>query len=509
MKNKKQDKYENMLTEFTEKIKRIEYLKYTLNSLIYWDKITYMPQKGIEYRSQVMSFLAEEMYKLLSETKLKSLLEYFDGNSLNNQTVNSMVRRIKRNNYYVSKIPEKEYGKYIYLIAGAEQVWENAKEGNQFSEFSPYLEKIIEHFKSFAKYWGYESNPYDALIGYYEDGVTTEGIDRLVCELRVFIIDLLGKIREKEKNEIIKKEKVAILSLEIEKQRDLSHWILENLGFDFHAGRLDDGGHPTTLANSPDDVRIVTAYNKEDVRTGIFNTLHEGGKGLYEQGIDKHLMGTLLAEVASFGVEEAVGRLYENIIGRSKGFSLCLCNKLKTISSDFEGLDADQLYESINSVQPSLVRIDADELTYTLHIIIRYELEKELISGDLTVRELPDAWNRKYREYLGIEPEHHREGVLQDIQWAAGYVGFFPSYFLANLMSAQIAAVMEKDIGSLESIISQGEFEKIHYWLSENIYKKGAVYSTAELIKEVTGGELSSKYYIEYLKSKYYEVYDL
>lgn len=505
--HKQSMKYIKMLTEFKKKVRKIEYLKYTLDSLIYWDKITYMPVNGIGYRSQVMKFLAEELYKSLSDSKIKKYLQYFDGNKSNDEIVNGMVARIKKNNAYVNKIPETEYGQYIALIAKSEQVWEQAKLNNDFQHFSPYLEKIVEHFRDFAKYWGYKENPYDALIGYYEDGLTVKEIDKLSSELRGFIIEILNQIRQKK--EVVSNDSLDNISLDIEKQKELSEWILSVIGFDFNSGRLDEGAHPTTLASSPEDVRIVTSFDEKNIKTGIFNTLHEGGKGLYEQDIDKNLMGTLLAEVASFGVEEAIGRFYENIIGRSKGFSDCICNKLEELCPELKNLDSEGFYKNINKVESSLIRIDADELTYTLHIIIRYELEKELINGQLQVRELPEAWNKKYKDYLGIEPVEHGKGVLQDIQWAAGYFGFFPSYFLANIMSAQFKAMMEEQIGSLDELISLGKIEKVHQWLAENVHKRGAIYSTSELINKITGGGLSSKYYIEYLRKKYYEVYDL
>lgn len=506
--NKQTEKYSKMLSEFKEKVRNIEYLKYTLNSLIYWDKITNMPTNGIEYRSQIMGYFGEELYRSLSNKQLKKYLDYFDGNKQNDDIVNGMVTRIKRNNYYVEKIPEGEYREYISLIANAEQVWEKAKEENDFPLFQPYLERIVAKFKSFATFWGYEEHPYDALLGYYEDGVTVSEIDQLSAELRDFIIELLNQIRQKESYPLEESSDLMI-PLKLEQQKELSEWILREIGFDFNSGRLDEGAHPTTLACSPDDVRIVTSYNEADLRTGIFNALHEGGKGLYEQDIDKNLLGTLLAEVASFGVEEAIGRFYENILGRNKAFSNHLYEKMKGLSTQVNEMGEEGFYQYINKVKPSLIRIDADELTYMLHIIIRYEIEKDLIHDKITVAQLPEIWNQKYKEYLGIAPKNDKEGILQDIHWAAGYFGFFPSYFLANLVAAQLAAMMEKEIGSIEELISQGQLESIHSWLAENVHKRGATYSTSELIKKITGGAMSSKYYIDYLRKKYDKVYHL
>lgn len=497
--------YNNKLESLKEIVKRIEYLKYTLNSLMYWDKIITMPQKGINYRSEVMSYLGGELYKLFSDKKLKAYVEYFEGREENEKYVDSMIKRIKRNYSYVSSIPKDEYTKYITLIANAECEWEKAKQLKDFKVFEPYLEEIVNNFKNFAKYWGYEDNPYDALIGYYEEGVTVKDIDNLVIELKEFIIDLLGKIKSIDKDF----DSIDNITISKERQMEISKMLLKEIGFDFLAGRVDEGAHPTTLANSPNDVRIITLFDEFDIRVGIFNTLHEGGKGIYEQNIDKSLMGTLLAEVTSFGVEEAQARLYENIIGRSRAFWNYFYDKLQNEYPEFKGISVEEFYKYINIVRPSLIRNDADELTYILHIIIRYEIEKELINDEIKVSDLPTIWNKKYKEYLGVEPKSDDEGILQDIHWAAGYFGYFPSYFISNLVSAQFAHSIEMQEGSIDKLLLNGDLDKIHRWLSENVNKDGAIYSPNELIEKATGEKLQSKYYINYLQSKYFEVYEL
>ncbi|MEG2288396.1 MAG: carboxypeptidase M32 [Clostridium sp.] len=500
--------YETKLVEFKEMVRKIEYLKYTLNSLVYWDKITNMPEKGIGYRSEVMSYLGGELYKLFSDKKLRTYVNYFEGKKENEKYVDSMIKRIKRNYSYVSSIPAKEYTQYITLIAKAEGEWEKAKTQKDFNIFAPHLEKIVEAFKSFAECWGYDENPYDALMGYYEDGATVGQIDRMATELRDFVIDLLGKIKTDGKNiedSLFNKD----INISKATQKELSEKLLEEIGFDFSAGRFDEGIHPTTLANSPNDVRIITAYNEKDIKVGIFNTLHEGGKGLYEQDIDKNLMGTMLAEVSSFGVEEAEARLYENIIGRSHGFWKHFYAQLQETCPEMKAIPMEKFYKSINKVQPSLIRNDADELTYILHIIIRYEVEKDLINNKIQVADLPAIWNKKYKEYLGVEPKSDDEGVLQDIHWAAGYFGFFPSYFMANIISAQFMASIEDQVGSIEELLVNGKLDIIHKWLSENVHSHGAIYSPTELIEKVTGEQLDSKYYINYLRNKYFEVYEL
>lgn len=498
--------YDEKLTEFKELIKKIEYIKYTLNSLIYWDKITYMPKEAIGYRSQVMSFLADEQYKLFTCDAFRSYVEYFDGNPKNDCVTEAMIKRIKRNFLYVSKIPEKEYSAYIELIAVSEQIWAEAQEKSDFQMFLPQFEKIFDCFRKFAEYWGYEDDPYDALMGYYEEGMTVGKIDPIVQEVKTFLIDFIDQIK---KEGHIKEEWKQNYKVDLNRQEKLWKAILNKIGFSFQRGRLDTGSHTTILANSPYDVRIVNTYSEADLKTGIFNVLHSGGKGIYQQSIAPELLGTFLCEVPSFAMEESIGRFYENMIGRNKGFWQCFFDTAKEIIPEIEESSAQLFYEKGNLMHPSAIRLNADELTYLVHVIVRYELERDLIGGKIKVRDLPKIWKEKYQSYLGIIPENDGEGVLQDIHWAAGYVGYFPTYFLSNLWAAQLAAAIEKEMGSLEQLTAEGRFDQINHWLKEKVYRFGAIYSSEELIESATGEPLSSKYYIDYLRKKYSEVYKL
>lgn len=497
--------YEANLREFKELISKIEYIKYTMNSLVYWDKITYMPKDGIEYRSKVMSFMASEQYQLLASNQFNDLLKFFDGHKENDVVTESMVKRIKRNSVYVSKIPEEEYQAYIELIAVAEQVWEEAKDTSDFKIFQPYLEAIVETFIRFAEYWGYEEDPYDALLGYHEENLTVRKVDALTAEMKSFLI---GFNREIQKSDFRRKP-VKLPPIEGSRQQALWKSMLSELGFRFSAGRVDIGAHPTILANSPADVRIVNSYHKEDIKAGIFNVLHEGGRGIYQQSISKELLGTFLAEASSFALEEAVGRLYENVIGRNKGFWSYFHPKLKRLIPELEMASLQDIYEDVNRLQPSLIRLDADELTYTLHIIIRYELEKDLINGRIKVCDLPALWNEKYEKYLGIKPTNDREGVLQDIHWAAGYIGYFPLYFVSNIAATQLTASIEREYGSFDVLLAGGHFDQINHWLAEHIFQYGAVYSFDQLMEAATKEPLNPQYYIDYLRKKYSEVYKL
>lgn len=492
------------LNELHLLLREIEYIKYTLNGLVYWDKITKMPKGGIYYRSEVMAHFGEELYKKFSSAKLHKLVDYFEKNYSDDKKISSMIRRIKRNYIYVNQIPKKIYKEYIAHISLSEAAWQEAKEKNDFKIFAPYLEKIVDYFKKFAEYWGYKNDPYDALIEYYEEGVTTEILENLIPDLKKFTMETLKRIDSPIKVKKPDRE------FPFEKQEELSREILKTIGFDFQYGRLDISEHPTTLANSPQDVRLVTTFNKKEILTGIYNTLNIGGKGLYEQDIDTNLLGTLLGEVSTFALEEAEAKIYENIIGKDKNFCKLLLKKIKDIFPDeYENLTLETLYKTVNKVEPSFIRIDADELTSILHIIIRYEIERDLINNKIKVKDLPEIWRAKYKEYLKIEPKKDSEGVLQDIHWAAGYFGYFPSYLLSGIYSGQIVGAMNKELKNITEKIDEKNLYNIHKWLKENIHRHGAVYTPRELIMNISNEDINSIYYIEYLRKKYIDLYNI
>lgn len=499
--------YDKRLAEFKEYIRKIEYQKWTLNSLIYWDKVTNMPKGSHEYRAKVMAHMGEEMYNMMQNIKFLNDIKYFLNNPKNDDITNAMIYRLINSSSEISLIPVKEYQEYLELIAESEVIWEQARKENDFELFRPYLEKIFNCFRNFADYWGYEKNPYDALMQYYVSGVTTEIIDGLIDEVKPFLIESLTKIRELEESRKDRESELCFATPE--KQKSLWEEVLRKIGFDFDYGRVDIGEHPTILANSPYDVRIVNNYRDEDAYFGFFNILHSAGKGMYHQSIDKELLGTMLAEPPTFVIEEAIGRFYENIIGRSKGFWNDNIEMFHEATSSDKKIDSREGYEHVNRINCSQVRIEADEISYLLHIIIRYEIEKDIIDGKLKVKDLPKEWNEKCKAYLGSEPKNDSEGVLQDIHWAAGYVGYFPTYILSNLISTQLANAMETEIGDLSELAEKGEYAKIKDWLKENIFKYGARCHTRELVENASGEKLSPKYYIRYLRNKYSDVYDI
>jgi carboxypeptidase Taq len=500
--------YNEKLKEFKEVITKIEYLKYTLNSLVYWDKLICMPNKGIGYRSKVMGYMADEMYNLLSSKKVGEYIKFFENNKENDIITNAMIEKIKTSSSFINKIPEKEYTKYIELVAESEGVWQKAVDENDFEIFKPNLEKLIVTYQQLAEYWGYEKEPYDAFLNYYEKDFSVEDIEKIIEPLKINIIKLLYSIVRSDKVKEIKEIK-KIPNISLDKQMEITKMVFEEIGFDFDAGRVDLGNQPTILSNSPNDVRVVTSLFEDDFITGFYNSLFSGGRGLYEQNISVNLMGTLLAEVASFSLEESIGKIYENIIGKSKGFWEYMLPKIKKISPEFDEYEATDIYNLVNEINWTPIRLEADQLTYMLHIIIRYEIERDLINGSLKVDDIKSVWNSKYNELLGVEAKSDKEGVLQDIHWAGGYFGYFPTAFISNISASQFANVMESEIGNLENLVKSGRFDMINEWLKEKIYKHGSIYSCRDLITSITETGLDANAFNKLLNGRYMEVYDL
>lgn len=495
---------ENKLNELREYLKKIEYINSSI-ALLQWDSMINMPKKAIQYRSEMLGYLSGESYKLSTSEEIKGYIEYFKDIDGLNDTEKAIVSNIRREYERTKKIPEKEYKDYVMDGSLSGSAWEEAKEKSDFKIFEPHLKKMVEYNQRFVEYWGYEGNKYNALLDIYEPGINTEKLDALFGQLRDAIVKLLKKIRAsqyKPNTEFFTK------TFSKESQEVFAKKIMDKMEYDYKgAGRFDESVHPFTTNFGNKDVRITTHYYENDFRPALFSFIHESGHAIYEQDIPDDLQGTLLATGASMGIHESQSRFYENIIGRSKAFWEFFYPKALEIFPQFKGVTLDEFYDGINDVNPSLIRTEADELTYSLHIIIRYEIEKALINGDIEVKDLPKIWNEKYKEYLGVEPENDAEGVLQDVHWSDGSFGYFPSYALGNLYGAQFLKKMKENIPNLFDEISKGNLDIVHNWLKDNIHKYGAIYKPVDLIKKVTGEELTAQYFIDYLNSKYTGIY--
>lgn len=497
------------LSLFRELVRKIKSYEEAIG-LIYWDMRTGLPKKGVEGRSEVVGVLSGEMFKLTVSDEMGQYLEALTQPGAENgldPISKKMVHECKKEYDRSKKIPPEKYQAYVVLTSQAESVWEEAKHKGDWAMFQPYLEKIVAANQEFIDLWGFQGKRYNTLLDMYEPGMTVEKLDQVFGALRDRSVPLLRKLQASANQ-----PETGFLrqTFDKEKQRQFSLFILKEMGYDFEAGRLDETVHPFATGLNPGDVRITTRYLPDDVVSALFGTIHEGGHALYEQNISKDLLGTNLCTGTSMGIHESQSRFWENMIGRSRAFWNRYYGDLqKTFAGQFDNVTVDQFYRAINEAKPSLIRIEADELTYNLHIMVRYEIEKALFDGSLKVSDLPEYWNGKYQEYLGVVPPDNGVGVLQDVHWAGGSFGYFPSYALGNMYAAQIRAALLKEMPDFEAKIERGELHPIKDWLTEKVYRHGKLLDPAELILAVSGEELNPGYLVRYLEEKYKDIYKL
>lgn len=479
---------------------------YEAISLMYWDLRTGAPKQGVEQRSEVIGMLSSEVFKMSTSDEMASYIENLSGKNLNEitkKTLEECKKEYERN----KKIPAEEYKEYVILQSKAESVWEDAKEHSDFEMFLPYLEKLVETNKRFIEYWGYEGHKYNTLLDMYEPGITVEVLDQVFGELREKIVPLVKSISEsnhKPDTDFLFK------SFPKEKQKEFSLEVLKQMGYNFQAGRLDETVHPFATGLNPGDVRVTTNYNENDFRTAVFGTIHEGGHALYEQNISTDLIGTPLCTGTSMGIHESQSLFYENFVGRSESFWKKNYDLLKEYTDgQFDNIELDEFYRAINESKPSLIRIEADELTYPLHIIVRYEIEKGLFNDEIEVKDLPKIWNEKYEEYLGIRPESDSKGVLQDVHWAGGSFGYFPSYALGYMYAAQFKAKLLEDLPNYDQLLEEGNLLPIKEWFTKHVHQFGKMKKPLEIVNDVTGEGLNAGYLVDYLYKKYNKVYQL
>jgi carboxypeptidase Taq len=478
--------------------------------LIYWDMRTGAPKKGLGTRSEVVGELSTEVFRMAISDEMGEYLsfltqpEHFDALDA---TSRKMVTESKKDYDRSKKIPPDKYQAYVVLTAQSETVWEEAKHTNNFALFQPYLEKIVNTINEFIELWGYEDNKYNTLLDMYEPGMTVAKLDQVFGALREKAVPLLQAIQNSpnQPDRSFLKQNFAK-----DKQKEFSEFILRQMHYDWEAGRLDETVHPFATGLNPGDVRITTKYQLDDIGGALFGTIHEGGHALYEQNISPDLIGTNLCSGASMGIHESQSRFWENMIGRSRAFWDRYYGDLQKIfAGQLDNVSVDDFYRAINHIESSLIRIEADELTYNLHIMVRYEIEKELINGKITVADLPKVWNAKYKEYLGVTPASDSEGVLQDVHWSDGSFGYFPSYSLGNMYAAQITNKLKQQFPEFEEWIASGNLLPIKEWLSEQIYQYGKLLTPTEIIVKVTGEELNPNYLVDYLEDKYKAVYGI
>lgn len=477
------------------------------SSIMFWDASTGAPKSGSDTRSQAIGTLSGFEYEMLVNPEMAADLELLMANLETLDEVDRVsVSETKKAYDKLTKIPMDDYQKYSALISKSAMVWEESKEKSDFESFKPYLSQVIDYLLKFASYRGYEGHPYNLYIGDYEPGMDVAQLDVFFDELRARIVPLLKRI--KASGQTIDNG-FLYQSFPVAKQAQVSEALLKQMGFDLSRGWLKESVHPFTMGVDMDDVRLTTHYYENDFASALLSTAHEGGHAIYEQNIDSKLRGTGLAHGTSNGIHESQSRIYENNFVKSRAFLSHYFPVLKeTFSKQFENVDFETFYRGMNKVEPSLIRIEADELTYALHIMVRYEIELGLIDGSILVEDLPRVWNEKMSAYLGIRPASDKEGVLQDVHWSEGLFGYFPTYALGSAYAAQLEHHMRKTI-DLDGCLEKGDFGPLTQWLSEHVHRHGAMLKPVALIEAVTGEPLNSKYYCDYLEKKYSAIYGL
>lgn len=491
------------------RLQEIARLSSTL-SVLDWDQQVHLPKKAVEYRARMISELSaliHQKYLTLDHDKLLTLLK--DGAEKDKYTgeERALILESWRDYEKQIKLPEAHVREVSELSSKAHYHWAEARKQSDFSLFLPWLEKTILLQRKTAKYLGYKKTPYDALIDIYEPGMTTEKTSLILNDLKDFLVPFLAKIK---KSKIKIDPKKIQGNFPIAKQIEFNTSVAKKIGYDLEAGKIDVSTHPFTTTFHPTDVRITTRYKDEDALYALGSTIHETGHALYEQGLLEQDFGTPLGEAISLGIHESQSRMWENNIGKSLAFWRYFYPKFqKEFPVPFKKMPLEEFYAILNKVTPSLIRTDADEVTYNLHVIVRFEIEKELIEGTLEAKDAPKVWNQKIEQYLGIKVPNDRLGILQDVHWSGGSFGYFPTYSFGNLYSAQFYTAMLKDIPDLSKRFTRGDFIAAREWLRKKIHIHGKRYTADELVLEVTGEPLSSKYFQDYLINKYSKTYNL
>ena len=497
---------EETIRKFKEHLNKMQAYGHAFGILNY-DAETVMPKGASEHLGMTYAVLSEEMYKLTVSPELKGyvkeILEHRDEvDYITRREAEELNEEMER----TEKIPMEEYVAYQVAQNDASNAWHTAKVTNDFALFAPHLEKLVNYTRKFAGYWDPDKAPYDVLLDQYEKGLTMETLDGFFALLRK---ELLPVVEAVVKKGPVVDDSFLRARFSLIKQRKLSDRLMEVMTIDRNHCTIGEVEHPFTTNFSKDDVRITTHYHEKAFASSMYSVIHEGGHALYELNIGDDIKYSPLGGGASMSIHESQSRFYENIIGRSEAFLTYILPDIQKLGPKaLKNVSAHDFYLAVNKSEPSLIRTEADELTYSFHIMIRYELEKQLIAGTLQVKDLPEAWNRLYKEYLGVDVPNDTMGVLQDSHWSGGSFGYFPSYALGSAYGAQMLKVMERDIPVWE-LVARGELKPIVNWLTERIYQYGCLLKPNELILKACEAPFDPHYYVDYLKNKYTEVYGL
>ncbi len=480
--------------------KTIESIKVIIDSTLYWDSIVNVSQNGMGYRLEVIENFAIHLHTIASSKKIMKYMDsFYDRNyeGLDDITT-SMISNLRTYCKSISAIPQSEYKNHIFLSRGSEKLWEEARKSNDFSVVAIHLESVIKSYKRISKNWTSMESVYDSILNFNETGLTSAKLDSMFDVLKPVLLRIINDRKDGFENNLTSFEKLKKCDIEIQKQ--VVERILCDLGFDFESGRVDEAIYSMTLSCGYQDVRILIEYDPSNFKSALTTALHCGAQAIYEQKISKKLYGSFLASPPSMAMYEGVARMFETLIGYSKNF----CTYLSRILAEFDiYVNEDELYSYLCQIKPTVSRSNADEVSYNLHIIIRYEIEKALFDGSVSVDEIPTLWKQKYKDYFNIDIESDTDGVLQDIHWFSGYFGYFPLYVVGNIYAAQIFKMLNDDIEDIDNKIQSGNYLDISNWLNNSIFKHGSKYTTEELVYMICEDDLNIDYYINYLNAKY------
>lgn len=479
------------------------------SALLGWDQQTYMPSGAAEGRGNQLATLGKIAHIKFTSDEVGHLLDDLGSfaSQLDPDSNDARLIKVTRRDYDKNtKVPAEWVAEFARVTAVGQQVWQEARMENNFAKFQPHLEKIIDLRRQYAEIFAPYDHIYDPLLDDFEPGMKTAEVQEIFGKLRPQQVALIKAISERPQVD----DSFLYLPFDVQKQWDFGVEVITKIGYDWQHGRQDRSAHPFTTNFGIDDVRITTKTLPNFLNAGVFGSIHETGHALYEQGVDHALARTPLAGGASLGLHESQSRLWENLVGRSYPFWQHFYPRLQEFfPTQLGNVSLDNFYKGINKVEPSLIRIEADEATYNLHIMLRLELEIALIEGSIKVKDLPEAWNARMKDYLGVVPPNDKDGVLQDIHWSGGMVGYFSTYALGNLISAQLWERINQDIPDLADQIRRGEFSSLLGWLRANIHRYGSKYEPQELVKRVTGSKIDPAPYMRYLTDKFSKVYDL
>ncbi|QDT05932.1 Thermostable carboxypeptidase 1 [Rubripirellula lacrimiformis] len=475
-----------------------------------WDERTGMPVGAGSYRATQVSTLRGMVHELRTAESygddLCQLVEAFSDDDPHSDSA-ATVRELHRDWSRDRKLPTDLVRRTSQATIGGQQMWDAARKADDFSMFRDSLSEVVDLKREIGQRWAADSDrsPYEALLDEYEPNASVASLQTMFDSLRVPLVDLIAKIKDAPRQPDYS---VLQRDFPIDAQRKFSHRIASLVGFDFDRGRLDETSHPFCTTLGPSDIRILTRFESDWLPSGIFGTLHEAGHGLYEQGMREEWFGLPPGSYVSLGMHESQSRLWENQVGRSHAFWRHMYGETQTtFSPQLDDVSIDEFHFAVNTIRPSLIRVEADEATYNLHIIIRFDLERQMIEGSLSIDDLPEAWNSRYESDLGIRPPSAADGVLQDVHWSAGLIGYFPTYTLGNLASAQLFDAAAAELGDLDEAFARGEFAPLLDWLVQNVHRHGRCFSGSELVRQATGSELSADALVGYLQRKLLPLY--